>query len=39
MNPEVPPELSALIVRVLSRDRNDRPATAGELGDELEKFS
>jgi len=39
LNPEVPPELSALIVRVLSRDRNERPATAGQLADELENFS
>ena len=38
VNPEVPAELSALIVRTIARDRNDRPATAKELGDELDKL-
>jgi serine/threonine protein kinase len=39
VNPEVPAALSALIVRTISRDRNDRPASAAELGDELDKLS
>ncbi len=38
VNPEVPAALSALIVRTISRDRNDRPASAAELGDELERL-
>ena len=38
VNPEVPAALSALIVRTIARDRNERPATAAELGDELEKL-
>ena len=36
--PEIPPALSALIVRSISRDRNDRPASASEFVDELEKL-
>ncbi len=35
VNPEVPPELSALIVRLLSKSPDDRPASASELGELL----
>jgi serine/threonine-protein kinase len=39
VNPEISPELSALIVRTIARDRNERPASAGELADLLDKLS
>ena len=38
VDPEVPAALSALIIRTIARDPNDRPATAAELADELEKL-
>jgi len=36
LQPDIPPALSALVMRVLSKDRNDRPRTAAELHDLLE---
>ena len=38
VDPEVPPALSALIVRTIARDRSERPATAKDLADELEQL-
>ena len=38
VNSEIPAALSELLVRVLSRDRAERPATAKEFGDELDKI-
>jgi serine/threonine-protein kinase len=38
IDPTIPASLSALIVRTIARDRNERPASAAELGDALEKL-
>jgi WD40 repeat protein len=35
LNPEIPPALSDLILRLLARDPAQRPATAGEVEEEL----
>jgi hypothetical protein len=35
VNPEVPPRLSALIERLMAKDRTQRPATAKAVADEL----
>ena len=37
-DPSVPPALSALILRTIARDREERPASAAALADELEKL-
>jgi DNA-binding response OmpR family regulator len=34
-NPDVPPDLSALIIRLLSKSPDDRPSSASELGELL----
>ena len=38
VDPEVPAALSALIIRTIARDREERPANAAALADELEKL-
>ncbi len=35
LNPDVSPELSGLIIRLLSKNRDERPASASELGELL----
>jgi len=36
---DAPPELDALIVRLLARDKNDRPERAGEVRDTLKRLA
>ncbi len=38
LNPEVPAELDAIILRALARDREDRYQSAGELAEDLTRF-
>jgi serine/threonine protein kinase len=38
LNPACPPEMDAILLRALSRDRNDRFATAGEMADALDEI-
>ena len=38
LNPDVPPELSALIIRLLSKSPDGRPSSASELGELLAKI-
>jgi putative peptide modification system cyclase len=39
MNPEVPPELSDLIDRLLEKSPDDRPQSAGEVAEELARIT
>lgn len=39
LDPSYPPDLDALLVRMLAKDRDRRPATAGEVRDSLEKIA
>ena len=38
VDPTIPVALSSLIIRTIARDRNERPASAAVLADELEKL-
>ncbi|MCB9537993.1 MAG: serine/threonine protein kinase [Myxococcales bacterium] len=38
LNPEVPAELDAILLRALARERADRYQTAGELADDLARY-
>ncbi len=39
LQPEIPQKLSDIVMRTLSRDRDKRPQTAGELHDLLDRLS